>query len=101
MGTSRVPTSNQYYAHGPQSGKSGNQSSAVESSHRGLGLEERQRDRNAITYTASFEVTRGLDRDDEEQLVRMDDLSFKGRRLNSSRSSEVSISGATPPAKPR
>jgi len=109
MGTSRTPTSNQYYAHNVHSGKSGNISSAVGSrlgadtsaSGSGLGLGgKRDRNGNGITYTKSFEVTHGMGGDDEEQLVRLDDLSSKGRRVESSGSSAVSVSGAISPIPP-
>lgn len=52
------------------------------------------RDKNGITYTKTFEVQHG---DDEEQLVRMDDLSGKGTRVRSSGSSEASVSAAISP----
>ncbi|KAF2681989.1 hypothetical protein K458DRAFT_343059 [Lentithecium fluviatile CBS 122367] len=101
MGTTRTPT-NQYYAHTPS--KSGNISSAVGSRmgrdhHGGSGLHgSARRDKNGITYTKSFEVTHGMGGgDDEEQLVRMDDLSSKGRKVGSSGSSVVSVNGAISP----
>jgi hypothetical protein len=61
---------------------------------------KRDRDGNGITYTKSFEVTHGMGGDDEEQLVRLDDLSSKGRRVGSSGSSEVSVSGVVSPIPP-
>jgi hypothetical protein len=95
MGTSRTPTSNQYYAHNKQSGKSGNLSSAVGSQFGNASRDNKGG--NGITFTKSFEVTHGRDGDDEESLVKMDELSSKGRVIGSSGSSEVSVSQATSP----
>jgi hypothetical protein len=112
MGSSRVPTAAQYYE--SRNGKSGNMSSAVGSGSRlgrnqsasrsGLGLGRGRRESasaSGITYTKSFEVTHAMERgEDEEQLVRMEDLSQKGRKIGSSGSSVVSYPGAVSPGPP-
>lgn len=106
MGTSRAEPSNQYYAH--SKGRSGNLSGtdgrsrnfgggAAGSGSYGGGQNrsgDLHGELNGITYTKSFEVSHAVSRgDDEEQLVQMDDLSAKGRKVGSSGSSECSVNG--------
>ncbi|KAF2636236.1 hypothetical protein P280DRAFT_409992 [Massarina eburnea CBS 473.64] len=97
LGTTSTAESKYYVKYGHPSGKSGNTSSAVGSRLSGMHPISADRDRNGvngITYTKTFEVQHG---DDEEQLMRMDDLSSKGTKVRSSNSSDVSVSGATSP----
>ena len=53
------------------------------------------RERNGIAYTKTFEVRHGDN--DEEQLVKMDDLNDKGLKTRSISSSDVSASGVIGP----
>ncbi|CAI6332128.1 unnamed protein product [Periconia digitata] len=75
------------YPGNQESGKRGNRSNIVGSA----GISRIGRDRDGISYTKTFEVRHGDN--DEEQLVKMDNLSAKGTKTRSSNSSETSANG--------
>ena len=85
---------NGYAPGGPVSGVSGNKSNAV-GSRLGSSDAAGVLGRSGIAYTKTFEVHHTDN--DEEQLVRMDDLSGKGFKTKSSNSSDISASGVITP----